>query len=106
MKPLVLVVSLCVRDGKTREFQEFERAAAKIMRKYGGRIEKVMRPESSAMAAAPIPSEIHWVTFPGQPALNAYRADPELAALASKREAAIERTEIVFGREAESYDRS
>lgn len=106
MKPLVLLVRLIVRDGKTREFQEFERAAAKIMRKHGGRIERVMRPESSTMTGAAIPSEIHWVTFPDQEAFDAYRADPELAALAPKREAAIERTEIVFGRDAESYNES
>ncbi len=95
-----------VRDGKTREFQEFERVAAKIMRKYGGRIEKVMRPESSASTGAIIPSQIHWVAFPDQAAFDAYRRDPELVALASKRDAAIERTEIVFGRETESYDES
>ena len=41
--PIYRVVSLWVRSGAVAEFEAYERKAARIMKKYGGSIEKVIR---------------------------------------------------------------
>jgi uncharacterized protein (DUF1330 family) len=99
---IVLLVSLHVHPGREAELRRFETEAARIMARHGGAIERVIRPVS-APAGAALPHEIHVVTFPRREALAAYRADPELAALAELRQAAIARTEIVEGEPGEPY---
>lgn len=85
------MVSLWLK-GDVREFEEFERAAARIMAKHGGRIESVVRlPESGG------PFEVHVVTFPDEPAFEAYRDDPRFRDLQALRERAISRTEVRRG---------
>ena len=57
MEPgIVLVVHLYVNPGRADEFRRFETAAARIMGRYGGRIERVVRPTAGA-AGAPVPDE-------------------------------------------------
>jgi hypothetical protein len=98
-KALLLLVSLYIHPGQEAPFRAFETAAARILARYGGRIERVIRPER-AMPEAPLPHEIHLVSFPDEAAFAAYRADAELAAL---RQAAIARTEIILGTEGQPY---
>jgi uncharacterized protein (DUF1330 family) len=100
--PIVLIVTLYVHPGQEKELRQFETAAAHIMRKHGGVIERVIRPDL-APNTTEIPHEIHVVTFPSTGAFAAYRSDPELAALASLRELAIARTEIIVGHDGEPY---
>jgi uncharacterized protein (DUF1330 family) len=99
---LILLVSLFIHPGQESAFRAFETAAARIMGRYGGRIERVIRPERAVPEGA-MPHEVHLVSFPGEAAFAAYRADPELAALAALRQAAIARTEIIVGAEGETY---
>jgi uncharacterized protein (DUF1330 family) len=99
---IVLLVSLYVHPGREAELRRFETAAARIMARHGGAIERVIRSVTAPAGAAP-PHEIHVVTFPGREAFAAYRADPELAALAELRQSAIARTEIVEGEPGEPY---
>lgn len=101
-QPILLLVHLFVHPGREAEFRRFETEAARVMRRHGGRIERVIRPKSAPLGA-PLPSEIHLVSFPGLGAFDAYRADPELAGLADLRRAAIARTDIVAGEEGEPY---
>jgi uncharacterized protein (DUF1330 family) len=100
--PLILFARLFIHPGREREFREFETAAARIMGRYGGRIERVIRP-LSASPEGPQPHEIHLVSFPSQEHFEAYRADAELAGLAPLRQVAIARTELVIGIEGEGY---
>jgi uncharacterized protein (DUF1330 family) len=93
---LLLLARLFVHPGREAEFRQFESAAARIMARYGGRIEKVIRPLSSSPQES-LPHEIHLISFPGQEAFDAYRADAELAGLAELRQRAILRTELVIG---------
>lgn len=92
----VLMVTLFVHEGREAEFDEFERHAARIMARHGGRVERVLRP-SSVVPAGPLPREIHIVTFPDLAAFDAYRGDAELLALAPLRAAAIARTDVTIG---------
>lgn len=103
MKPVLLVLArLFIHPGQEEAFRRFETAAARIMARYGGRIDRVIRP-LSALPASPLPHEIHLVCFPSQEQFDAYRADAELAALAPLRQRAIARTELLLGGEGEAY---
>jgi hypothetical protein len=99
---IVLLVELFVHPGRVAEFRRFETEAARIMRRHGGRIERVIRPTGPGRRDA-LPHEIHLVAFASAAGLEAYRADPELQALAPLRESAIVRTEVTMGTDGEPY---
>ena len=101
-RTLLLLVSLYIHPGQEMAFREFEFAAARIMGRYGGRIERVIRPER-VVPEGEVPHEVHLASFPDEAAFVAYRADAELAGLTALRQAAIARTEILFGVEGELY---
>ena len=48
-------------------------------------------------------AEVHVVTFPGEAAFAAYRADPRLGALAHLRDGAVVSTEILVGEDGPRY---
>jgi uncharacterized protein (DUF1330 family) len=98
----ILIAHLFVEPGRNAEFRRFEQAAARIMARHGGRIERVIRP-IAAPAGQALPDEIHVVWFPSPERLEAYRQDPELAGLASLRKAAIARTEVILGEPGAPY---
>jgi uncharacterized protein (DUF1330 family) len=99
---ILLLVELFVHPGRAAEFRRFETEAARIMRRHGGRIDRVIRPTGPARGDA-LPHEIHLVSFASAAGLEAYRADPELRALAPLREAAIARTEVTTGTDGDPY---
>jgi hypothetical protein len=99
---IVLVVSLFIHPGREAEFRRFETSASRIMRRHAGRIDRVICP-TGAGAGASVPHEIHVVSFASPAAFEAYRADPELRALAPLRESAIARTEVTVGVDGEPY---
>ncbi len=99
---VVVVVSLFIHPGQEVPFRQFEAEAAQIMRTYGGRIERVIRPLVS-LHGGPLPHEIHIASFPSLEQFEAYRADGRLAELAPLRRSAITKTEITIGEEGESY---
>lgn len=102
MSRTVLVVSLWLRDGAVAEFEAFERRVATILARHGGRIERAIR-ATSPLANASEPFEVHVVSFPDDASLAAYRADPELQALAEQRASIIARTVIVEGVDVQGY---
>ncbi|HEX2831285.1 MAG TPA: DUF1330 domain-containing protein [Burkholderiales bacterium] len=99
--PVYRVASLWIRPGSIAAFEAYERKAARIMRKYGGSIEKAVRIGEEGGSEHPF--EIHVVSFPDQDRFAAYRADPEVAALAPEREAVILKTIVVSGIGGPSY---
>ena len=99
---IVLLVSLFPHPGQGAGLRQFEAAAARIMARYGGRIERVLHP-TDAIPSADLPYEVHVVSFPDDASFAAYRADTDLAALAPLRQASIARTAIIFATEGEPY---
>ena len=99
--PMVLLVQLFIHPGRADEFRRFETAAARIMRRHGGRIDRVIRPTGPATDT--LPHEIHVVSFRNPAGFEAYRADPELRALGPLRESAIARTQVTMGVDGEPY---
>ena len=98
---LVLIATLTVRRKAESAFREYEAAAARIMSRHGGNIERTI--EIDGEESAGTFREVHIVTFPDRPAFDAYRADPEIVALTTLRKSAIASTEILFGRDAVAY---
>jgi antibiotic biosynthesis monooxygenase (ABM) superfamily enzyme len=100
----VRVVSLWVRPGQEAAFEAFERAAARVMARYGGRIDHAVRLEASEEATADdAPFEVHIVSFPDKAAFEAYINDPQVLALRAERDRIISRTVFAAGREAGPY---
>ncbi|HZO53217.1 MAG TPA: hypothetical protein VFB63_10890 [Bryobacteraceae bacterium] len=98
---LILVVTLEVRNEAAADFERFETHAAAIMSRWDGRIERVIRFDGAPASCSF--REIHIVSFPNLAALDAYRRDPELAALKELRDKAIVTTEVAQGRDLAIY---
>jgi uncharacterized protein (DUF1330 family) len=96
-----LVVSLWLKTDDVAAFESFERSAAQVMAKHGGRIDRVIRVAAAERADGPF--EVHVVSFPSWTAFDAYRADPAFKALLPQRERLIARTEIRRGEPREPY---
>jgi uncharacterized protein (DUF1330 family) len=92
---LTLVALLFVNPDRREEFERYERSAATIMRGYGGTIERRVSFPSPRRPSDP--HELHLVTFPDRDSFDRYRSDPELAALAELRAAAIRETVVWEG---------
>lgn len=97
-----VVASLWIRAGRGADFEAFERKALALAARHGGVLERVVRVERRP--GADDPDEIHVLRFPGRDRFEAYRRDPEAAALAAEREAAIAKTVIALGRAGPAYD--
>jgi uncharacterized protein (DUF1330 family) len=104
-RAIVLLVQLFVRPGRAAEFRRFETEAARIMRRHGGRIDRVIHPNRPGTGRGR-PTRDPLVSFASAAGFEAYRADPELAALAPLRESAIARTEVTVGTDGEPYAES
>ena len=92
---LTLVVALYVHEGREAQFEQFEAAAAEIMLRYGGTIER--RIGCATQAGEDGPHEIHVVTFPDEAAFEQYSGDADLNALAELRSSAIRETTVWRG---------
>jgi uncharacterized protein (DUF1330 family) len=101
-RAMVLLVELFVHPDREAELRRFETEAARIMRRHGGRIDRVIQPTSAAQGAE-LPHEIHLLSFASAAGLESYRADPELLALAPLRESAIARTAVTVGTDGPPY---
>jgi uncharacterized protein (DUF1330 family) len=97
----VLVAILGVRPVAVDQFRAYEHQAATIMRRYGGTIARTVAVDPAGDEA--LLKEVHVVTFPNAEAFAAYRQDPDLARAAPLRQAAIETTQILIGRDGPSY---
>jgi uncharacterized protein (DUF1330 family) len=98
---LIIVAALFINPGCEAEFEQFEASAEKIMRRYGGSIER--RIGFPTNANADHPHELHIVAFPDQQAFERYRADPDLQALAQLRAQAIRQTIVWVGAELPAF---
>src|SRR4051794_24694695 len=92
---LSMIVALFCNPGSEDLFEQFESAAASIMRRYLGSIERRVRIAPNVENSSPY--EVHLVTFPDEHAFDRYRADPDLIALADLRARAIHKTIVWRG---------
>lgn len=97
----ILLITITVRRDCINAFFEYERQAAIIMARHGGRIERAIALDTDRYS--PHYKEAHVVVFPDDAHLDAYRNDPEIKALAPLRESCIVSTTITYGTEGEDY---
>ena len=103
MGSLEVVVSLWVHPDRVAEFEAYEHKAARVMQRYGGAIQKVVRVSHADPSLNGQPFEVHVLGFPSSEAFHAYRADSELVGLAGERSAVIARTEVLLGEAGPNY---
>jgi uncharacterized protein (DUF1330 family) len=96
-----LVAILTVRRQALEQFRAFERHAAEVMRRHGGRIERTV---VAAVDGRPdLVKEIHIVTFPSEQAFSDYRNDERLTPFVHLREQSVVHTELLVGEDGPSY---
>jgi uncharacterized protein (DUF1330 family) len=98
---MTLVAIISVRTDALDRFRAFERHAATVMARHGGRIERTV--VVSAESSPGLVKEVHIVTFPDEQAFLAYRADPRLRELAQLRDESVVHTEVLVGEEGPDY---
>ena len=98
----IRIVSLWIHPGQGAAFEAFERDAARIMARHGGRIDQAVRVTASEGDHSQ-PYEIHVVSFPDKAAADSYAADPQTVELRRRRDLIIARTEVVTGVLASPY---
>jgi len=92
---LTLIAALYLHPGREAEFAQFEAAAAEIMQRYGGTIER--RIGVAPSSGENLPYEVHILGFPDERSFQGYRTDPDLQALGDLRALAIRETVLWFG---------
>lgn len=100
----MLVVALFVNPGHEAEFEQFESAAAMIMRRHGGAVERRIR--CMPHVGDNPPHEVHIVVFPDEQSFERYRNDPDLRTLADLRTRAIRQTMIWRGADVAAFGKS
>ena len=90
-----------VRREALGSFRTFEGHAARVMKRYGGAIERTV--VLAAAAASEIHEEVHLVRFPSAEAFEAYRADPEIAAVRHLRDESVIATDVARGEDGPEY---
>jgi antibiotic biosynthesis monooxygenase (ABM) superfamily enzyme len=97
----VRIVRLWIHPGQEAAFEAFEREAARLMARLGGRIDAAVRVDPGGGGDSPF--EVHVVSFPDRAAAESHAADPETLELRSRRAAIIARTEVLEGAPAGPY---
>jgi uncharacterized protein (DUF1330 family) len=98
---LLVVAILTPRADALQVFREYEFKAARILARHGAAIARTIVEDPSAPGS--LLREIHIVTFPDAAAFDRYRADPELAGLAARRNSCIAHTQLIFGHSGPDY---
>jgi len=100
---VLLVVELTVRAAELATFRAFEHAAAHVMARHGGAIERAFVVELGTSLDRDLVRELHIVRFPDEDAFLAYQRDPALAELAELRARAVIETTIRRATDGPSY---
>jgi uncharacterized protein (DUF1330 family) len=87
---VLLIVLITIRRDELAIFRNYEHAAAGVMARHGGRIERAYVLEDDGAYVR----ELHVVRFPDDTAFEAYRRDPALTARSADRTRAVISTEI------------
>ena len=99
---VTLVAALYIHPGREAEFDRFETAAARIMRRHGGALDRRIR--IARAAGDNLPHEVHIVSFPDDASLQRYRTDPDLQGLAELRTSAIRETVVWMGSDLREFE--
>lgn len=74
---IVNVALMYLKDGEKARFEEYKKKGGAILKQYGGKIERIIKPTMLAQGEMEIPDEIHFATYPNIETFNKFNADPE-----------------------------
>jgi antibiotic biosynthesis monooxygenase (ABM) superfamily enzyme len=100
--PLYILVRIWIRSGHEAQFEAYENNVARIMARYGGAIERAIRP-SRASEGSDEPFEVHVLKFPSRERYDAYLADAERHSLSGKRARLITNSDSLVGTPGPAY---
>ncbi|WP_282122503.1 DUF1330 domain-containing protein [Algibacter mikhailovii] len=74
---IVNVALMYIKDGEESRFEKYKKKGGAILKKYGGKIERIIKPTMLAEGEMEIPDEIHFASYPSIEAFNQFNEDPE-----------------------------
>lgn len=74
---IVNVALMYLKDGEEARFEEYKKKGGAILKKYGGKIERIIKPKMLAEGTLEMPDEIHFASYPNMEAFNQFNEDPE-----------------------------
>lgn len=94
-KEIVNVALFYLKEGQEKKFEKLRSRGNVLLEKYGGRIERVIKPTMIAQGYIEMPDEIHFAVYPNMEALEAFNNDPEFIKL--KQEVVAPSVEKMYG---------
>jgi len=104
-RPVYVLVRLWIHKGREAEFEAYERKVSSIMARYGGAIERTIRPLTRSDTGDE-PFEIHVLKFPSRDLYDTYLDDPERRSLSGERSGTIKDADAVVGASGPTYGSS
>ena len=101
--PLYILVRLWIHRSLETEFEAYERKVSRIMVRYGGVIELVIRTLGASDDRSDEPFEVHVLKFPSWNLYDAYQDDAERRSLSGERAGIITNTDILVGTPGPTY---
>nr|WP_299171843.1 hypothetical protein [uncultured Allomuricauda sp.] len=74
---IVNVAVIYIKDGEEARFEEYKKKGGAILEKYGGKIERIIKPTMLAEGDLELPSEIHFARYPNIEVFNKFNEDSE-----------------------------
>jgi uncharacterized protein (DUF1330 family) len=100
--PLYILARLWIHKGRETEFEAYESKVARIMARYGGAIERAIRP-SGAPEGSDEPFEVHVLKFPSRELYDAYLNDADRRSLSGERAGIITNSDVLVGTPGPAY---
>ena len=81
---IINVALIYIKDGKEAIFEEYKKKGSAILEKYGGKIERIIKPKMLAKGALEMPDEIHFASYPSIEVFNKFNEDSEFIKIRNK----------------------
>lgn len=73
---IVNVAFVYIKDGKEAQFEEYKRKGAALLEQYGGKLERIIKPQKLVKGTIELPDEIHFARYPSIEVFDQLNADP------------------------------
>lgn len=103
--PVYILIRLWIHNGREADFEAYERKVAGIMARYGGVIDRTIRP-SRRSDTSDEPFEVHLLKFPNRDLYDAYLNDPERQSLSGERAGIVKDADTLVGTPGPAYGSS
>ncbi|WP_405207331.1 hypothetical protein [Aquimarina sp. LLG6339-5] len=81
---IINVALIYIKEGEEARFEEYKKKGGAILQKYGGKIERIIKPKMIAKGALEMPDEIHFARYPSMEVFNMFNEDPEFIKIRNK----------------------